>query len=338
MKITTSQYELRLIHKFGISRNVRDTAPIVLIELEHEGMIGYGEASPSSRYGENVETIEHFISQLNLDRFSDPFNLEAIMESINSVAEGNTSAKAAVDIALHDWIGKKLGIPLYKYFGLNKNTAPLSSFTIGMDDLTVIRQKVHEAAPYPILKVKLGGDHDEEIIRTIREVTDKPIRVDANEGWKTKEVALKRIDWLMNWNIEFIEQPMPASNLGDIAWLRQRAKLPLIADENCLGLYDVPTLQQAFDGINIKLMKSTGIREAIKMIHAARACHMKVMLGCMIESAVGISAAAHIVPLCDYADLDGNVLINNDPFDGARVVEGKILIPDGPGLGVKKLK
>ncbi|MFN3134170.1 MAG: enolase C-terminal domain-like protein, partial [Candidatus Kryptonium sp.] len=210
-------------------------------------------------------------------------------------------------------------------------------FTIGIDEPTVIERKVKEAEEYPILKVKLGLENDEEIIKTIRKVTDKPIRVDANEGWKTKEVALEKIKWLQDEGVEFVEQPMPADDLDSVTWLRDKVDIPIIADENCIRLYDVPILGKAYDGINIKLMKCTGIREAIKMINTAKAMKMKVMLGCMIESSVGITAGAQISPLVDFADLDGNLLITNDPFEGVKVENGKLILPDEPGLGIKKL-
>lgn len=337
MHLKYRAFELKLKHPFKITRGVRTSNWVVLIELEHDGVIGYGEASPSQRYGENIETVQNFLNKVDLSKFDDPFNLEEILNYVDSIEPGNTSAKAGIDIALHDLIGKLLNVPVYKLFGLNKEKTPITSFTIGIDEPSVIEQKVKEAEEYPILKVKLGLENDEEIIRTIRRITDKPIRVDANEGWKTKEVALEKIRWLQDEGIELVEQPMPANELDSVAWLRDKVDIPIIADENCIRLYDVPTLGKAYDGINIKLMKSTGIREAIKMINTARAMSMKIMIGCMIESSVGITAGAHISPLVDFADLDGNLLITNDPFEGVRVENGKLILPDEPGLGVKKL-
>ncbi|MBI2619881.1 MAG: dipeptide epimerase [Ignavibacteriales bacterium] len=336
MKITFSQFDLKLKHTFTISRSSRDVSPIVIVELEHDGITGYGEASPSGRYGESVETVSRFLNGLDVSRFQDPFQLEEILNSVNSAAEGNTSAKAAVDIALHDWIGKKLGLPLYKYWGLDKMKTPLTSFTIGIDKPEVLEQKVREAGDYPILKVKLGGSNDEEIIRTVRKVTKKALRVDANEGWKTKEAAVEKIKWLEQEGVEFVEQPLPASDLSGTAWVRERVNLPLVADENSIRLHDVPDLRGVFDGINIKLMKCTGLREALQMVATARACGLKIMAGCMIESSVAISAAAQFSPLIDYADLDGAVLTTNDPFDGVQVVKGKLMLPDRPGIGVVK--
>ncbi|HWP81105.1 MAG TPA: dipeptide epimerase [Bacteroidota bacterium] len=333
MNLSFSQYDLKLRYTFTISRSSRDVSPVVLVELEHDGIVGIGEASPTRRYGETVETVKEFLSKIDLTRFNDPFQLESILHYVDGLAPGNTSAKAAIDIALHDWIGKRVNLPLYKYWGLDKERTPLTSFTIGIDTPEVIAKKVREAEEYPILKIKLGGNNDEEIMRVIRKVTGKTLRVDANEGWKTKELALERIKWLEQEGVEFIEQPMPAEDLAGTAWLKERVNLPLIADENSLRLYDIPKLQNVFDGINIKLMKCTGLREAWKMIHTARACNLKIMIGCMIESSVAISAAAQLSPLIDYADLDGHVLTINDPFDGVKIVEGKLVLPERPGIG-----
>lgn len=336
MKLSHSRWELRLKHTFTIARGSRDVSPVVIVKLEHAGIIGFGEAAPSSRYGETVESVEAFLLKLDLTRFEDPFQVEAILDYVDRMVEGNTAAKASVDIALHDWIGKKLDIPLHQYWGLDKDKTPVTSFTIGIDKPHVLEQKVREAEEFPILKIKLGGGDDEEIIRTIRKVSQKPLRVDANEGWKKKEEALDKIKWLEQVGVEFVEQPMPADDLAGTAWLRERVALPLIADENSLRLHDVPKLQGVFDGINIKLMKCAGLREALRMVHTARACGLKVMTGCMIETSIGISAAAQFSPLIDYADLDGNLLTLNDPFDGVNVSHGKLILPDRPGIGVEK--
>ncbi|MEX1274678.1 MAG: dipeptide epimerase [Bacteroidota bacterium] len=334
MTLRSTLYDLRLRHTFTISRSSRDISPVVLLEIEHDGIVGYGEAAPSRRYGESVETVQQFLAGLNLGQFDDPFQLESILDSVQGSAEGNYSAKAAVDIALHDWIGGKMNLPLWKYWGLDKNKTPISSFTIGIDAPEVIERKVREAEEYPILKVKLGGENDQEIIRAIRKVTKKTLRVDANEGWKVRETAVEKIKWLEQEGVEFVEQPMPATDLAGTAWVRERVNLPLVADENSLRLHDVPKLQGVFDGINIKLMKCTGLREAMQMVHTARACGLKIMVGCMIETSVAISAAAQFTPLIDYADLDGAALTTNDPFDGVTLVEGRLVLSDRPGIGV----
>ncbi|MBI1803446.1 MAG: dipeptide epimerase [Ignavibacteriae bacterium] len=334
MKLTFEYIELKLRHTFTISRSSRDVEPCIIVSLEHDGIVGYGEAAPSERYGETPETVIAFLKKSDLIHFNDPFQLDEILSYISELAPNDFSARAAIDIALHDLIGKKLKIPLWKMWGLNDHATPKTSFTIGIDSIEVIEKKVREASAYPILKVKVGIPQDKMIIKMIRKVTDKVIRVDANEGWKSKEEARDKILWLETQGVEFIEQPMPASQLDDIAWLRQYVNIPLIADESVLQLSDIPRIAGAFDGINIKLMKCAGLREAMRMIHTAKVMGMKVMLGCMIESSVGISAAAQLSPMVDYADLDGNILITNDPFDGVKVVDGRLILNERPGLGV----
>ncbi len=338
MNLTYEHIELQLRHTFTITRGSRDRAKNVLLRIEHDGVTGIGEAAPSNRYNESPESVASFLSRVDLSSFRDPFRLEEILQYVGSLEEGNSSAKAAVDIAIHDWIGKRLGIPLWRYWGLDDRRTPLTSVTIGIDTPEAIQQKVREASPYPILKVKLGVANDREIISTIRGITTKVIRVDANEGWGTKEEALEKILWLESQGVEFVEQPMAAGRLDDIAWLRGKVHIPLIADESITTIGDIYALKDAFDGINIKLMKCGGMREAFRMIHAARAAGMKVMLGCMIESSVGISGAAQLSPLVDYADLDGNILIANDPFCGVRNDNGKLILQDRPGLGIETRK
>jgi L-alanine-DL-glutamate epimerase-like enolase superfamily enzyme len=336
MKLTHWYTELRLVHTFTISRSSRDTEPCVIVEVEHDGIVGYGEAAPSDRYGETQMTVMKFLDGVRLSQFKEPYQLDEILAYVDALAPHNSSAKAAVDLALHDWIGKRLGIPLWKLWGLSKEQTPLTSFTIGIDSPEIIEQKIKEAEAYPILKVKVGVPGDEQIIKLIRSVTDKVIRADANEGWRSKELARDKILWLEEQGVEFIEQPMPARDLEAMAWLREQVHIPLIADESIVGLQDLPSLQGAFDGINIKLMKCAGLRQAMRMIHTAKAMKMKVMLGCMIESSVAISAAAQLSPLVDYADLDGNLLITNDPFCGVTQSAGKLMLNDSPGLGVQR--
>jgi L-alanine-DL-glutamate epimerase-like enolase superfamily enzyme len=338
MKLSWQKYDLQLRHTFRIARNARDVVPVVIVSLEDDGITAYGEASPNARYGEDIETLNAFFSKVDLSRFDSPFSIDEILKYVDSLDRGNNSAKCAIDLALHDWVGKKLNVPLWKMWGLNPADAPLSSFTIAIDSKEIVRQKVKEAADFPILKIKVGLENDREMIDVIREITDKPLYVDANEGWKTRERALDGVRWLKDKNIVFIEQPMPADRFDDSKWLRDHSEIPLIADESVMHLTDIPKLSAAFDGINIKLMKSGGLREATKMIHAARASGMKVMMGCMIETAVGISAAAQAGPLLDYCDLDGNVLISNDPFDGCRNIKGKLVLSARPGLGAAPLE
>ncbi|MCU0452328.1 MAG: dipeptide epimerase [Bacteroidetes bacterium] len=335
MKLTYRRFDLTLRHPFTIARGTSSVDPIMLVEVEQDGIVGLGEAAPSGRYGESIESVGRFLASLDASAWNDPFLLEQILAEVDARAPGNPAAKASVDLALHDWVGKKLGVPLYQWWGLDPAKTPLTSFTIGIDTPDMIKRKVEEAEPYPLLKIKLGSDHDREIMKAIRSVTKKTLRVDANEGWKTKELALDRIEWLAGEGVEFVEQPMPASDLAGTAWVRERSPLPLIADENCVRVGDIPTLRGVFDGINIKLMKCTGVREAMAMIRTAKACGMKVMMGCMIETSVAITAAAHLSPLLDYADLDGNILTTNDPYQGALVKDGRLVLPHEPGIGVR---
>jgi L-alanine-DL-glutamate epimerase-like enolase superfamily enzyme len=251
--------------------------------------------------------------------------------------EGQFAAKAAIDIAWMDWIGKKLGIPLYRYLGLDPRDTPLTTFSIGIDTPEITRQKTKEAESFPILKIKVGLATDEPTIEAVRSVTKKPLRVDANEGWTDKEEAVRKINWLETQGVEFIEQPMPAAMMEETRWVRSRVHLPIIADEACLNAAAVPKLAQAYDGVNVKLDKCGGIQEALRTIAVARACGMKVMIGCMVSTSVSVTAAAHLSPLVDYADLDGNLLISNDPFIGVKVENGKLLLPNGPGLGLTRV-
>lgn len=336
MKLRHYPYTLELRHAFNIANNSRTTTPAVLVEVEQDGITGYGEAAMPPYLGEDQATAAAFLGKVDLGRFPDPFQLEEILPAIDALAPGNTAAKAAVDIALHDWIGKKLGAPWHRIWGLDPAKTPVTSFTIGLDTAEIVRQKTREAAPYKIIKVKLGRDTDRMMIETIRSVTDTPITVDANQGWTDRNEALKKIEWLATQGVLFIEQPMPKAQLDDTAWLRERSPLPLIADESCQRLSDIARLRGVFDGINIKLMKCTGLREAHRMITLARALGLKVMLGCMTETSVAISAAAQLSPLVDWADLDGAVLIRNDPFDGATIVDGKVTLSPLPGIGAVK--
>ena len=307
----------------------------MLVEIEREGVVGYGEAAMPPYLGETQQTAAAFFDRAEslLGTCTDPFLLEEILPAIDALAPGNTAAKAAIDIALHDWIGKKLGAPWFRLWGLNPEKTPVTSFTIGIDTPEIVREKTREAAVYKIIKVKLGRENDREMIAAIRDVTDKPITVDANQGWTNRDAALRMIEWLAARGIVFIEQPMPKAQLDDTAWLRDRSPLPLIADESCQRLTDVAALRGVFDGINIKLMKCTGLREAHKMFTLARGLGLKVMLGCMTETSCAISAAAQLSPLVDWADLDGAVLIKNDPFAGVTLVDGKITLSDRAGIG-----
>ncbi len=337
MHLLHYRYTLELNHPFTVAVHSRTTTPVVLVEVEEDGIVGYGEASMPPYLGESQETATAFLSNVDLEMYSDHTCIEDILNNVDTLAPGNHAAKAAVDIALHDWLGKKRRSAWHKIWGLDPTKTPITSFTIGMDTTDVIQQKVEESAEYKILKVKLGKDNDKEIIDTIREVTDKPIRVDINQGWVDKDHALRMIEWLATKNVELVEQPMPKEMAAEHAWLRHRSPLPIIGDESILRLGDIRKALGVYDGVNIKLMKCTGMLEAYKMIHLAKELGLKVMLGCMTETSCAISAAAQLSPLVDYADLDGALLIKNDPFVGATVESGRVMMPEGPGIGVRKV-
>lgn len=338
LNLSFEPYELKLRHAFNLARSQRTTTPDVQVQIEYDGVIGYGEASMPPYLGENVESVCNFLNSLDLTQFSDPFRIEDIHEYMDKVAPDNRAAKASVDIALHDLTGKIMGQPWYKIWGLNPEKAPNTSFTISYDaDPAEMKAKIDETAPFKVVKIKMGLDHDKEITEAFRKYSDVPICVDANQGWTDKEKALEMCNWLAERNCLFVEQPMPKEMFEETAWLRERSPLPIIADEFLQRLPDVKKASEAYDGINIKLMKSTGMHEAYQMATLARALGMKVMLGCMTETSCAVTAAAQLSPLVDWADLDGNLLIANDRFDGIKIVDGKVTIPDSPGIGVTLL-
>ena len=328
-------YELQLKHTFTVATYSRTTTPDVQVEISWEGVTGYGEASMPQYLGQTVESVCGFLQRVDLTQFKDPFLMEDILDYVDSLSPGDTAAKAAIDIALHDLVGKLVDQPWYKLWGLNPEKAPSTTFTIGIDTSDIVREKTLEAVgKFNILKVKVGLSSDEEMIRTIRSVTSVPLAVDANQGWKDRSKALDEIFWLKEQGVVLVEQPLPVSQIDDTAWLTERSPLPIIADESCQRLTDIKGLYGAFSGINIKLMKCAGMREARAMISAARALGMKVMIGCMTETSCAVSAAAQLSPLVDFADLDGNLLISNDRFYGVTVVDGKLTLPTDPGIGV----
>lgn len=329
-------YTLQMHHVFTVASFSRTTTPVVLVELDYEGFTGYGEASMPPYLGETKESVIQFLQRIDLSGFDSPFETAEILSYVDKIAPKNTAAKAALDIALHDLLGKLMQQPFYKIWGLNSSMIPPTSFTIGIDTEEMIRKKVLEATDYKMLKVKLGLETDKMIIETIRSVTDVPLCADVNQGWKDKHLAVDMAGWLAERNVVFLEQPMAKDNPEDNAWLTERSPIPTIADEACQRLTDVAALKDVYSGINIKLMKCTGMREAKQMAEFARALDMKVMLGCMTETSCAISAAAHLAPLVDWADLDGALLINNDLFDGMKVENGNCLLPDRPGIGVIK--
>jgi L-alanine-DL-glutamate epimerase-like enolase superfamily enzyme len=329
-------YTLQLKHVFTVAVNSRTTTPVVLTEIEYDGFVGYGEASMPPYLGESHETATAFLSKVDLGRFSNPFELETILGAIDAIAPGNPAAKASVDIALHDLVGKLMTQPWYNIWGYDAAKAPVTTFTIGIDTPEVVTQKTREAAEFKMLKIKLGRDTDRAMVEAIRSVSDAPMSGDANQGWTDRQQALDMIGWLKERGFVYVEQPLPKERVDDLAWITERSPLPVIGDEGVQRLADVHKAHGVYSGINIKLMKSTGMREAQKMLQLARALGMKVMLGCMTETSCGISAASHLSPMVDWADLDGALLISNDVFDGTKVVNGKVTLTDRPGIGAIK--
>lgn len=339
MVLTFRPYDAQMRHVFTIANSSRTTTPIVLTEIEWDGVVGYGEAALPPYLGETQNSVIDFLKKVDLSRFNSPFQIQDIMAYVDSIAINNTAAKAAVDIALHDIVGKIMGQPWWKIWGFNPETTPNTSFTVGLDTEEVVKEKTREASPYKVIKVKLGRDEktDKMMVNTIRSVTDTIICVDANQGWKDKHYALDMIHWLNEKNVNMIEQPMPKLLLDEAAWVTENSPLPVIADEACQRLTDIPKLKGAYHGINIKLMKCTGMREAREMISLAKALHMRLMIGCMTETSCAISAAAQLAPETEWADLDGNLLISNDVYKGMLIVNGKITLNDLPGIGITKL-
>ena len=336
LKLTAEIIALRTRHPFVIARGGSSDYHVVWVRLtDADGLEGWGEADPSSYYRETADTVLRALRTLEPHLPDDPFDLERAEARFVAVAPSHRAARAALSAALHDLVGKRLEQPLWRLWGLDPTRAPRSSFTIGLDTPERMRLKVAEAEPYPILKIKLGTDRDEEVLRTIREATDKPVRVDANGGW-TRERAMAMLPMLRELGVELLEQPLPPDDLEGIAAVRREGVLPVIVDESCLVAADIPRVAGVADGINIKLAKCGSLREALRMIAVARAHGMIVMVGCMIESSLGITAAAHLTPLVDAADLDGAALTANDPFVGATIAQGQISLPSDPGLGVRR--
>ncbi len=338
MKLTFELHTLYFKRPFKIAHGVRTSTPIVLTQLEHEGIIAYGEASMPPYLGESHETVLSFLNKASvlLSKFQHPFEIESILKEVNLIETANTAAKASIDIALHDLNGRLQNQPCWKIFDCDKNKTPYTTYTLGIDEPEIIKQKIVEGSDYKYFKVKLNGENDKAIIENIRNVTDKPIAIDVNQGWRDKYIALEMMEWLANKNVLFVEQPLAKVNWDDARWLYERSPLPLFADESVQRYADIDKVKDCFHGINIKLMKCTGMFEANKMIKRARELNLKILIGCMSETSCAISAAAQLSPLVDYADLDGSLLIKNNLFDGITFTEGKITLNDLPGIGVVK--
>jgi L-alanine-DL-glutamate epimerase-like enolase superfamily enzyme len=334
-KVEAKIYELRLAHAWTLSRGTWNVRRNVFVKLEREGVFGFGEAAPIARYNETAESALGFIQKAVPLLEKDLWKYQDLWREIDGLSEGEHAAKAALDMAVLDWLTKTLGIPLHRFLGLDMGKALATTYSIGIDEIPVMQQKVREAGDFSVLKIKVGTEDDRKIIEGLRRVTDKPFRADANEGWKSKEEALEMVNWMAGKGVELIEQPLPASPFEDYLWLKERTKIPVFADESLMKASDIPRIATGFHGINVKMMKCGGIQEAVRMASIARALGLKLMLGCMIESSLAISAGAAISPLFDYADLDGNLLISNDPFRGVKTVKGRLVLSDKPGLGAE---
>jgi L-alanine-DL-glutamate epimerase-like enolase superfamily enzyme len=326
---------LRLRHPWTIARGTSAAKINVLTRLRCGDVEGLGEAAPNARYGETAGSVAAALTTCAPLLGEDPSRLDEILDRIDAAWPGRLSARASIDIALHDWAGRSDGVPLWRLFGADPRRAPVTSMSIGLDDLEVMQEKVREASGFQVLKIKAGHADDRRIIEGIRRVTGVPLYIDANEGWPDVDTAAERIRWLAGMGVVLVEQPLPAGDLDGAKRLRDLVDLPIFADEAAVTLADLEPLAQAYDGINVKVQKAGGLRAARRMIAAARSLGMRVMLGCMIETSIGITAAAHLSPLADYADLDGNLLLADDPFRGARVSSGRLIPPDRPGLGIE---
>ena len=338
MNLSVDIKRLNLVHTWTIARGSSDYKDNVFVKIERDGISGIGEAAPNVRYNETAKKTKMRIeSARKLLEDADFLQYDHLIKSLRTAFNDQNCAKAALDMAILDWVGKKYNLPLYKIWGLNPEKSPLSSYSIGIDTPENMAKIAQEKNEMPILKIKLGSHNDRDIIKTIRSVTDRVIRIDANEGWTDRKKALAEIRWLADQNIEFVEQPMPAAQYEDMIWLKKHSPLPLIADEAVITSAEIPMLAKAYHGINIKIMKSCGLQEAMTMIRMARSLDMKVMLGCMVESSVAISAAAQLAPLVDYADLDGALLLKEDPFRGVEINKGRLQYSDMPGIGIIKI-
>ncbi len=335
MRLTYIPYNLQLKYPFTIAKFSRTSTPLMLVQIEYEGYMGHGEASMVPYMGESHDTAANFLHKVDVKQFKYPFDFGAIINYLDSLAPGNPAVKAAIDIALHDLDGKLKQQPCWQLLGSNPALMPATSFTIGIDTTDVIRQKVKEAEGFKVIKVKLGRDSDKELITTIRQLTNVPLYADANQGWTNREQSLDLLHWLHEQNVQLVEQPMLKTDIDGNAWLTERSPIPLIGDEAVQRLPDVAKAKGVYHGINIKLMKSAGMYEANQMIDAARKLDLTILIGCMSETSCATLAAAALAPQCDWADIDGPFLTTNNPYKAPGFVDGKYVLSEDAGLGLK---
>jgi L-alanine-DL-glutamate epimerase-like enolase superfamily enzyme len=338
MKLTAQTIDLHTANKeFRIARAVQSAFQVVILRVEHDGVVGLGEAAPSAYYGgENVAAIHETVAAAQDLLGDDPLQLEDITARLGEAFPERYATVSGIDIALHDLAGKLLGVPVYRMLGLNPALTPVTSYTISIDEPSLMAERAAAAAKsFKVIKIKVGTERDDERLAAIRAATDVRLRLDANTGWD-KEETIRHLERWAGYGIEFVEQPIPPGDNEALRWIRQRSPVPIMADESCVDSRDLPGLVDCVDAINIKLMKCKGLREALRMIHIARAHGLKIMLGCMLETSIAITAAAQLSPLVDYADLDGNLLLADDPFTGVTVRDGRLVLPDGPGLGIRE--
>lgn len=333
MELNYSTNEIKLTNPLHTSYGIVTRAENAFITIRYGDLYGYGEGFPINRYVENIDNVLACLKNFSSHLGSNPLAIEKINQSFNNLETKSPATKSAINMALYDLLGKLTNLPLYKMLGLSDLDTPYTSYTIGVDNTQNVIKQVLNAHDFPIIKLKIGKKSDIDVIKAIRQISDVTIRVDANGSW-TPEQAIEMIDLLYECNIQFIEQPVAAYDLEGLKFVRKHSPIPIIADESCLSLNDIPKLSECVDGINIKLAKCGGISEALKMIYTAKACNLKVMIGCFLESSLAVTAAAQLTPLADYADLDPILFINHDPYEGVHIVNGKIILPNKPGLGV----
>lgn len=337
MKLKFYPYTIKLKEQFTISVNSRATTPVIMVEIEQDRITGYGEASLPPYLQEDQKSVIDFLKRVDLGAFKDSSAINIILDYIDNLSVGDNAAKASVDIALHDFVGKINNIPLYKYLNINKREDIYTSFTIGISDEESTKQKIAKASDYKFLKIKLGTQNDRRIIELVRSLVDKPLFIDVNQGWNDEYFALDMINWLAEQNVVLVEQPLPKEKIKESKWLNERSPLPIIADEAVQSWNNLDFIKEAYSGINIKLMKCGGLRQAHRMILKSRELNLKIMIGCMTETSCAITAASHLSSLADWVDLDGAELISNDLFSGSKIEKGRIIVPALPGLGVEKI-